>query len=300
MKRAFIVLLLAAICITVGCTKAGLKEEVIFEQGMDSVVLVHETDKEGNVVSKGFDHPVELTSTQVDMLLGELHFSKYSFFKWRGNKSVFIDKERNKLAKHFSGALKSTTPDSWISFQVTAKKRDLLLPTRRITDGYVWVQDGKMNFVLGNLNFELSDVDEPYKGDPRDRYSIGALQLNELDGLTHPPVDKSDRHLRRPHNNWLIIDYKSILGIKDGKSPERTIVKPVSEPLPKKEEAPAPAPAPDGKAAEQSDETIDDTKAPAPEVSLEERFEKLKELFEKGFITEEEFNKKKEELLKQL
>lgn len=292
MKRAIITLLLIAVIAAVGCTKAGLKEEVVFEKGLDAVVLVHESDKEGNVVPKGFNHPVELTSTQIDMLLGEINFSKYSFFKWRGNKAVFIDKERNKLSKHLAQAFKNTSPDSWISFQVTAKKRDLLLPTRRITDGYIWVQDGKMNFVLGNLNFEMTDNDEPYKGDPRDRFSIGALKLNEEDGLIHPPVDKADRYLRRPHNNWLIIDYKAVLGIKDGKSPERTIIKPVNEPLPVEKVEPEATPEPV--------EKVEEEKTPAPEVSLEERFEKLKELFEKGLITEEEFNKKKEELLNQL
>lgn len=277
MRRVVYLIIAMMLLAGFGCTKAGLKEEVVFELGRDHVFLVHETDKAGKVIPQGLDHPAALTTEQIDRLLEAIRYSEYSFFKWRGDKPVFIESERAKLTKHVSLALQAAGPDNWIKFAVTAKKRDLLLPTRRITDGYIFVKDKKLNIVLANLNFELSDSDDPYAGDPRNRYTLGALRFNEEDGMNHPPVDPTDSFLKRPHNNWLLIDIPKILkeAAPDPEAqPRIEQVKPVDEKIEKPEEK--------------------------PEKSLEERLLELKELLDKGLITQEDFEKKKAELLEQL
>ena len=267
MKRALFILLLLVVAVQFGCTKAGIKQQVIFEMGRDHVYLVHEQDKDGNVLPKGFNHPAQFSPEQVDQLLESLRYSEYSFFKWRGDKQVFVESERKKLSKHLSQAFEATGPDNWIKFAVTAKKRDLLLPTRRLTDGYMFVTDGRLNIVLANLNFELSDTEDSYGGDPRDRYALGALRLKEAENMTHPAVDPTDELLKRPHNNWIVINYEKIFAEQEAEAGEGEKVERV------------------------------ETK---PEKTVDERLLELKELLDKGLITQEDYDRKKAELLKDL
>ncbi len=272
MKKNLILLIVMTLLISTGCTKAGLQEEVIFETGKDHVLLIHETDKEGKIVPKGFDHPTKFTVEQMDKILSRIFYSEYMFFKYRGRKKVFIESERSKLSGYISQALAQATPVNWIKFAVTSIKRDLLLPTRRLTSGYIFIKDNKFNIVLGNLNFELSDEDTPFSGDPRTRWSIPSISLIEEDGVVFPLVDKSSKFLKRPHNNWLVMDAAKVL--------KGTIADPVvKEPVTPE---------------------VRETPAPVEEKTLEQRLMELKSLYEKGLITQEDYEERKKELLEEL
>lgn len=291
MKRVFIIIAMLMLIIQFGCTKAGFKESVIFESNNDHVVLVHETDKAGEVVPKGYNHPATFTPGQIDKILQQIFYAEYMFFKYRGHKTLFIEIERQKLSTYISEALEKATQNNWIKFAVTAKKRDMLLPTRRLTTGYIFIEDNMFNIVIGNLNFELSDEDRPFSGDPRSRFSIPTLSLKEADGITFPAVDKSVKLRKRPHNNWLVMDTAKILGSLE------TEVSPVV-----KTTTPAVIDKPDEKTElVESDETLEDkTIEPPKEKTLEQRLTELKTLYEKGLISEEDYERRKQELLKEL
>ena len=279
MRKVLLIAALALMVMATGCSKDGLKTDVVYEMGQEHVYLMHETNKEGKTVSQVFDHPANYPPEQIDKLLAAITYSEYSFFKWRGNKQVFIEEERAKLSKHLSQAFAAAGPNHWVKFAVTAKKRDLLLPTRRLTDGYAFILHDKLNIVLSNLNYEISDADDPYSGDPRSRFAMGALRFNEADGINQPPVDSSDKLLKRPHNNWVMIDPKVILGAPAETTKEATSVKEMLE----QHEQPAGQP-----------------EVKVEEKSLEQRMMELKDLLDKGLITQEDYDRKKAELLEEL
>ena len=273
MRKAHVLIFCALLIAMVGCSKAGIKEMDIYKAGQDQVALVWETDKAGVVVPKNFSHPHTFTRGEIEALLSEVTYQEYSFFKWRHDKKVFIESERQKLSAGLVEAFGKADSNHWVRFAVTAKKRDFLLPTRRLTDGYMWVKDGKFVVVLGNLNYEIAEEEDPYYGDPRNRFSLGSLRLTTKDGITAPKVDAADPMLKREHGNWVELDINMLL--MRGESIEET---PEAEkPAVKEPETP-----------EKDNRT------------LEERLEELKSLLDKGLISEEDYERKKKELLEQL
>jgi Short C-terminal domain len=282
MKRAILVIAMIVI-LAAGCTKAGIQETVVHEVGRDYVYLVHETDKAGNIVPADFDHPANLSPEEVDTLLTSVTYAEYSFFKWRGDDAVFVESERKKLSESVAKALAAADSDHWVKFAVTAKKRDMFLPTRRLTDGFAFVKNGRFHLVLSNLNFELADTEKPYTGDPRARFSLGALRLNEGDGMSHSAVDPADPFLKRPHNNWIVLQIKQVL---DEPAETKIVEKPV---------------VPDTAPAVAAVEGNADQPAEKPkEKSIADRLEELKMLLDSGLINQEDFDLKKAELLKEL
>lgn len=274
-NRLWIGPLILALLFLAGC-KAGIQEEAIYEMGPDYVVIAYETDGTGQIVPKGYDHPAKFTPEQIDLLLQKVKYSEYSFFKWRGEKALFVETERKKLCAHLSVALTKITPDQWVKFAVTANKRDLFLPTKKLTDGYLFVADGKVNLALSNMIYEMSEDGDPYFGDPRNRYTLPSLKILTGPGITAPPIDENSKFLRREHHNWVLLDPAVLMA---DPAPKETITPP---------ETPETAQGMEKKSEEPTTKT------------LEEKLEELKALFDKGLISREDYERKKQELLESL
>ena len=163
-----------------------------------------------------------------------------------------------------SKALQDASPNEWIEFASTVQSRDSVDPVPLLTDGYVFKKDGRLNVVLRNLKTENTKNNRPMSGDPRERFSLEFKRINLADGITAPPVIPGSRFLKQPHDNWAVIDIPSILS-------------------PKKE-------------------TQVTTEAPArvERQDVVDRMKLLKELFDEGLITKEEYKKKKEEILNEI
>jgi predicted flap endonuclease-1-like 5' DNA nuclease len=95
----------------------------------------------------------------------------------------------------------------------------------------------------------------------------------------------ADPQLKRPHQNWIIIDY-----------PKMTAAPAAAEIV--KTEAPEPAVSEAAVAAPV--ETPDATKTAAPEKTVEQRLSELKSIFDKGLISAEDYEAKKRTLLDEL
>ena len=268
MKQKRTIALLAATAVLAvflfGCSKAGVMQQVVWKDGKDLVSIACERDKEGNAVPRGYSHPRELTEQEMDQILSNYLYSDYQFFSWRKPKPVFVEIERQKLRANLSEAFAQAGPDQWIVFSSTAKKRDFLLPTPRLTDGILFFKDNELHMVLINLNWEQVDYEEKRLGDPRSNFTLGSLKLVPGDHQRIPEVDVTDKTFKREHRNWIITDVDALLA-------------PEPEPVPEPVEPAEPA-----------------------EPTIEERLKELQRLFEQGLITEEEYNRKKEEILQEL
>jgi hypothetical protein len=246
------------------CSRAGFHASDVYRAGKDdSVTLTWETDKSGAILPKGFAHPAQVSKEEAAKILSSLNYSEYIFFKWHDKGRVFIEAEVEKLAEPVSKALAAADANQWISFAVTSYKRDLLFNSKRLTSGWIWVDGKKLHLVLGNFRFEMSQDAEPYEGDPRDRYALTTYRIEPGAFFAPPALDPKDKVFKKGHNNWTVVDLDAMRAkAQEVKTPE--------------------------------------TPKPPEARSTEERLKELKDLLDKGFITQEEYDRKRQEILEKL
>lgn len=267
------------------CSKAGFQTSDVYRKGKDAVVLTWETDANGRVVPKGFSHPASIEPAKLAAILADLTYSEHSFFKWRERGRVFDEDEVKKLAKSMAKALSTCNADQWVGFDVTSYKRDLVFKSRKLTSGWAWVKDDRLHLVLGNFNFELSNDDQPYTGDPRARFSLGTFRLDPGPHNSPPGLVADDPYLKKDHTNWTVVALAN-WAPKPRPEDEEETAEPETPP------ATPPAPLPAATPAERPTPP-----APVEERSVEERLLELKALLDKGLITPEEYEKKRAEIL---
>jgi hypothetical protein len=299
--RSLTVLLLAGALALFAACGPTLKQVTLQQKDSEHVFLQSLVEKDGQVVPQHYDHPATLTAAQVDAMLAAIRFEEHMFFAWRDRGPLFIDEERAKLAPWLADALQKATPDQWVHFAVTGMKRDLLFKTKHLTDGVCFVKDGKLHLVIANINFEMIDPEKDfYRLDPRDRVVLNALRLkpDPAKGLELPPIIKGDKWLDTERRNWLLIDTQKFAAVTPAPAPTPTAAPAPTVPPPEPPAVTPPATAP---AAPQ---VAPPTATPAPDASLRpdviERLKKLKELYDLGLITKEEYDKKRQEILQGL
>jgi len=266
MKKSLFLLTLVLVA-ALGLSCAGkIKNIVLHDDDPEHIWLQYFVDDNDEPVSMGYDHPAELTTEQVAKLLTAAEYEEFSFMAWRSKGRVFIDSEVEKLAKPLAEALAQATPNQWVHFAVTGQKVELFFKTRHLTDGICFIQDGRFNLVLGNMNVELINPDkELYKRDPRDRLYTDSLRLKVKPdlGIALPPIVQGDPWLEKERRNWLTYDLVKFFA-----------------------------------AGEPAAEPVEATPEPQPDAT--ERLQKLKELYDNGLISEEEYEQKRKEILEDL
>ncbi|MCB9475889.1 MAG: SHOCT domain-containing protein [Deltaproteobacteria bacterium] len=267
--RRLLILALAALMVS-SCTKAGIKSSEVYRDDLDVIELAWETDKDGNVVEASYDHPAQVDEKKLAAWLSSLTYSEYVFFEWRKKNEVFDDQEVAKLAKPVSQALAKATSNQWVRFEVTSYKRDLLFKSKRLATGWFWVEDGRLNLVLGNFRLELHKDEEAYPGDPRSKFSLMNYKLDPGSFYGPPAVEPSDDYRRKEHDNWLVVDVAAL--------PDMPV---------KTDAAAAPAPTPT-------------PVLPQEERTTAERLQELQNLHDQGLISDEEFEAKRREILDEL
>jgi len=279
---------LAALCASAlvlgtGCARNVPVHAVVFEEGRDYVKLEKLVDRNKQVVARDYAHPYKFTEEQLRAILDSYEYSEYAFFSWSKPKRVFFEEEIDMLAPSLVKAFAVATKDDTVVFSSTARKRDLLLPTWRQTTGMFFVEVEQLHFVLGNLNVEISDESsELYTEDPRSRWGLKTFKLVRGLNQSEPRVDKKDRYLKKPHDNWIVTDLPAFLariggGEEPAAGPEIPSSEVAGEDAQPKPEAPS-----------------------APEKSIKDRLEELKALYEAGLITEQEYEQKRAALLQEL
>ena len=190
---------------------------------------------------------------------------------------VFTADEAAQLGGYLSKALKEADSSSWVDFSLEGMRNKLaIFGTQRVTDGLVFVKDHKLNFafrdlgeVSGSETFTAATTD-PFK------YYPGSSGLSAQPGqeLAKNPKGKLLK-------NWIIIDLP--------RAPETSAPQAETSTQPQIQTATTV----EGKPVEKP-------KPPAEEKSPKQRLIDLRELYDKGLITEEEYNKKRKEILDQL
>ncbi len=252
----------------------------------------------GRPVPKGYSHPASLTASEVEKVLGAVGFEKLSVLTWSDKGPLFSAGEIAQLAPKLAEGLRKATADQWVYFSVTGERGSTSSATPRFTDGICFVENGRLNLVLGNIFFDTAEKyvtsSEPSTIDPRDLRAFEDVRLTAKGlgpAVAPPPLVPGDRWLGRARSNWLVYDLAAFLA----PAPEapRAVAAPTPPPAaaaPAAAASPAPMAAPAPPAP------------PAPPAALDpaERLQRLKDLLDRGLITPEEYQAKRQEILKSL
>jgi hypothetical protein len=224
---------------------------------------------------KGYDQPWTVYEKEMRGILLSLYFSRYEYFRWSTSSRVFEEDRVNTLAPFFQRAFLAAGPDDVVEFYLPFRTSKLFGLTGEtvLTRGWAFVKDHQ-------LNFQFFNMQEPMTGNC-------------------PECDESDD---QPSIAWKFVpqpgqgygEEKNILG-SDRQDPH-WIVMDLASPA----QAATPVP------AKPTVRTGPDKAPPAAagpaagEREVEDRFEELKNLLDKGLITEKDYEQKKKELLDSL
>jgi hypothetical protein len=287
------VLLGAAAC------RSTFHEVPVYKDGPVRVSL-RSSAKDGGRSPTRYEHPATLSSERLEKILAAVGVEEHSFFAWRDEGALLAGEDAAQLAPKLADSLRKARADQWVYFSVRNTPKRMTFGAVRFSDGIAFVKDGKLNLVFDNIGY-VENVDiPPSRMDPRDAKTSQNVRLaaKSPDALgAAPPLVPGDRWLGRERTNWLVFDLAPAAA--PAPQPQAVATTPAAPPVapaaattPPAVGAPAAA-APAGVSAAPS--------APAPAApDPEERLRKLKDLRDKGLITPEEYENKRQEILKGL
>ena len=266
---------------------------VVLWSGNDQWVKVEPQDDPAALPN---DHPVQLGTEAITNALGALQIRLVdSDTGTETQRSVFTRDELGILAPQVASGLAKAGPRQDVTFS-TIGSHPLaaggLMKDPGVNAGRVFYEDGKLNVIFGELqsNYRKKNVYgqrsedfSPRRQGSRSKATKQKWTLQGLPGVEFHSMD--DGGLR---NDWVAID-TAIAG-------SQTLAAPQPSESPPRQAASAPVATATAPAAA----TEPAPKTGTSNTDLEQRLQKLKELKEKGLISEEAYRAKMQELLSEL
>jgi hypothetical protein len=239
----------------------------VYRQGDDTWVKIIP----GNKSLRPFDHPCQFTEEAMDRYLASIRYFRPSVPLLTGKKGSEWDlltaEEIAKLAPYLVTAFSKAGPDEWVDFSLGVYRGGTLLGAYRQSEGVMFVKDGELNLVFRNISLRKSPGDVTTTTDPTRGYDT---RVRIVPGPGQRLKQSRTRQGKEQDRiNWVIMSASS-------PPPLREAVKPETE---TKAAGPVPAPAP---------------------ASARERLQELKQLYDDGLISRDEYEQKRQEILKQL
>jgi hypothetical protein len=279
--------LFSVLCLVVftGCIGSKRVSTVVYEDKTRTVKLEARLGKDKKPIEYGYHHPVDLTPKDFEKLLSSIYIKRSKtllgllipMLGAKDREQAFSADEIQFLSQSFSVALAKATPDQRVTFLLFRPRGAQI---REVTSGAVFVREDLLNLVLANERYvvdreKMSGADED---DPLYVYEPDAFKI--LPGK-HQELVKEDRKIRDLEGDlpktWVAIDYQKILSAQPVVEPQAA----PETPEPSLQTSPQ---VPSGE--------------PVPVSPFEDKLRVLKRLREQGLITEEEYQAKKQELLK--
>jgi hypothetical protein len=268
---------LSGVLLGVAACRSTFHEVPVYKDGPVRVSL-RSSAKDGGGPPTRYEHPATLSSERLEEILAAVGVEEHSFFAWRGEGALLAGEDAAQLAPKLADGLRKARADQWVYFSVRNTPKRMTFGVVRFSDGSAFVKEGKLNLVFDNIAY-VENVDTmPSRMDPRDAKASEDVRLTAKapDVRGGPPaLVPGDRWLGHERSNWLVFDLSP--AAVPPPEPQPVAATPAVPPV----MAPPPAPA----------------AAPA---DPEERLRRLKDLRDKGLITADEYEKKRQEILKGL
>lgn len=258
------------------------------------------------------DHPTQLSTEQVSNALAALRIRVVDQDSGtETQRAVFTGEEIANLAPHVARGLTKAGPKQDVTFSTIgshALAAGGLIKDPGVNAGRVFYQDGKLNVIFGELqsNYRKKNVYGQRTEDftPRRLGTRGKASKQKWNLVTRPGIELHATN-GEVRNDWAVID-PAVASSQTVATPEPTAAAPrqaATAPAPA-ESAPrasgaTPEPAPDAAKAPAAASTPG-AAARQSTAELEQRLQALKDLKDKGLISEEAYNSKVKELLSEL
>jgi hypothetical protein len=275
-KRTTVLLVLAGTALALTW---GKKSKIIYQAAdSNSYVQVVETRKE----TGPFEHPADLSAARIEPVLLQVQYLKPGWLGFAKKSAqplaAFPPDDAAALAQYLSQALAQAGPDQWVDFsgKITQRKSEgSIFVNYLVHDGVVFMQNGKLNLAFRNLGYQqILETDLRNRQDPIRTYT------GEYDLVLPPnaewPAPALDAQGQPRHRNWIAFP---VAALTDAQPQPPTA--PTAPGLAPAVPGPAPAPA-------------------APARSVEDRLRELKNLLDQGLITPQDYDHKKQEILREL
>ncbi len=262
-------------------------ENLILLKGNHTWVKLRKADKDLGQL----DHPITFSEEQLESALASIHYFRPSAFSLKKDKGkefeLLAPDDRNFLAPHLSKAFERATADKWVDFSLEYFRGQGFIGVYRVTGGVMFVKDGELNIVFRELATGIAPDETIKELNPIRNYSS---YVRLVPGEGQRLAVTEGRRKQISHDNWIIMPVAKLapgqaLSVPEGISPEEPpgTAKP-AEPSPGAPPAVSPAPAPP--AGQQ-----------AVQKSARDRMLELRELYDSGLITEDEYQGKRKEIL---
>ncbi len=308
MNKSYKYQLISLLSVCLYCFSVSLHadEEYIWKSGLN---LYFKYAKQDTAELGKNDHPVDLDEGEIITVLGSMtYIDKKLFSENEEIVPVFSRSQAQLLGEQLSKGLRNATPDQDIIFVIGGSSRKLLVLTERaFVAGRVFYKDGKLNLILGDYDRARNEAfeaiyDPSGKGNIPYSFNYGSRtrktsgfdeQFVAMAGINNKVVGNTTRQ------NWFEIDIKKAAAavIAEQKRKERFSEGGGNAAL--QQEA-------DKLARERREmrlemarirQEMNENQKGNNTLSVEERLVKLNELRDKGLITEDEYNTKREEIL---
>ncbi|NQU08423.1 MAG: hypothetical protein HQ583_07660 [Candidatus Abyssubacteria bacterium] len=201
--RPFILLLLFALAAG-GCAQTRTIKTPIYEDRRLEVTLHRVVGPDSIPLEKGYSHPVDFKVEDLKYFLRSIRYREKTLFGWSDAKRVFSAAELYRMTPHLVDAFAKAEPDDEVVFRSDAAKSGTLFSSERLTGGRMFLRNGKLNCIFGNINANPQAPDI-FEGDPRKVYAgaLSELVTNDWQNLVAGE--------RGTHYNWIELDWKRAL-----------------------------------------------------------------------------------------
>ena len=307
-------------------------EIVIWEDSGQFIKVVEQDFDRDHRAAKNNNHPAQIDPQQLAITLASLQgWLPESSPDTSGSVRLFTDEEISNLAPRIADSLGNIGPGQEIVFATTGYRAGTPGNPSRMTAGRLFMLDNRLNIIFGDIlrPVEPGDLDntsyyeQPHRAGKRMEALGRDIVVNNGVGISHHvPVE-------RPRLDWVVIDISAVVAAYRGPQP----VAPVAalparvdnmqnltseEKRRMREElarmraqsgqvAPAAVTAPAASQTTSGAMTLQSAPAvPAAATSgtdtgsIQERLRILKDLYDQDLITEQDYDRKRSEILEQL
>jgi hypothetical protein len=192
--------------IFMSCAHTRSVRTKIFEDRRTNVTLREWVDRDNKQVDMKYNQPVDFALDELKYLLGSVAYQEKTLFGWSDVKRVFTADELYRTTPYLVTAFKQADGGSEVMFRLHSAKPGLIFSAERISDGIMFVRDGKLNCLFSNI--DMRSETDLYEGNPR-KYYAGALWSLVANDWQELVEDEGGIH-----HNWIEIDIKQGLAEK--------------------------------------------------------------------------------------
>jgi len=190
----------------ISCAHTRSVRTKIYEDRRTNVTLREWVNRDNKQVNKHYDQPVDFALDDLKYLLGSIAYQEKTLFGWSDVKRVFTADELYRTTPHLVTAFAQADGGGEVLFRLRSAKPGLIFSAERISDGIMFVKDGKLNCLFSNI--DMRSETDLYEGNPR-KYYAGALWSLVANNWQKLVEDDSGIH-----HNWIEIDIERGLAEK--------------------------------------------------------------------------------------